>query len=172
MRPESGQTTSIWMDTASVPSFPALSSGIETEVCIVGAGIAGLTTAYLLSKHGRKVTVIDDGQIGSGETSRTTAHLSNEIDDRYVEIARVHGGDGARIAASSHTAAIDFIESFVRENKVDCDFTRLDGYLFLAEGDTEDVLDDELEAARKAGVSVEKINRAPFATFETGPCLR
>ena len=131
MRPESGQTTSIWMDTASVPSFPALSSSVETEVCIVGAGIAGLTTAYLLSKQGRKVMVIDDGQIGGGETSRTTAHLSNEIDDRYFEIERVHGEDGARIAASSHTAAIDFIEAFVREHKVDCDFTRVDGYLFL-----------------------------------------
>ena len=134
MRPDSGQTTSIWMDTASVPGFPALSTSADAEVCIIGAGIAGLTTAYLLSKQGQKVVVIDDGQIGSGETSRTTAHLSNEIDDRYVEIARVHGEEGARIAADSHTSAIDFIESFVREHDVDCDFKRVDGFLFLAEG--------------------------------------
>jgi glycine/D-amino acid oxidase-like deaminating enzyme/nitrite reductase/ring-hydroxylating ferredoxin subunit len=172
MRPDSGQTTSIWMDTASIPSYPALSTSSETEVCIVGAGIAGLTTAYLLAKEGRKVIVIDDGQIGSGETSRTTAHLSNEIDDRYVEIARVHGDEGARIAADSHTAAIDFIETFVREHDVDCDFTRIDGYLFLAEGDTQEQLDDEHHAARNAGVSVEKVDRAPLASFDTGPCLR
>ncbi len=172
MRPDSGQTTSIWMDTVSVPSYPALTDNVTTGACVVGAGIAGLTTAYLLSRQGQKVIVIDDGQIGSGETSRTTAHLSNEVDDRYVEIKRVHGEDGARIAAASHTAAIDFIESFVREHNVDCDFTRLDGYLFLAEGDTPDVLDEEYEAARNAGVDVEKVDRAPFATFETGPCLR
>ena len=73
MHPDSGQTTSIWMDTASVPSYPALSSSIETGVCIIGAGIAGLTTAYLLATQGQRVIVIDDGQIGSGETSRTTA---------------------------------------------------------------------------------------------------
>jgi len=172
MRPDSGQTTSIWMDSASVPGFPALSTSADADVCIIGAGIAGLTTAYLLSREGQKVIVIDDGQIGSGETSRTTAHLSNEIDDRYVEIARVHGDEGARIAADSHTAAIDFIESFVREHDVDCDFRRVDGYLFLADGDTQDVLDDEYEAASKAGVSVEKVDRAPLASFDTGPCLR
>jgi glycine/D-amino acid oxidase-like deaminating enzyme len=172
MRPDSGQTTSIWMDTASVPGFPPLSTSTTADVCVIGAGIAGLTTAYLLSKQGLKVAVIDDGQIGSGETSRTTAHLSNEIDDRYVEIARVHGEEGARIAADSHTAAIDFIESFVREHRVECDFKRIDGYLFLAEGDTEDILEDEYDAASKAGVAVEKVDRAPLATFETGPCLR
>ncbi|MDB4911174.1 MAG: puuB, partial [Gemmatimonadetes bacterium] len=172
MHPDSGQTTSLWMDTASVPSYPALTDSADTGVCIVGAGIAGLTTAYLLAKQGQKVIVIDDGQIGSGETSRTTAHLSNEIDDRYVEIARVHGEDGARIAADSHTAAIAFIESFVSDHKVECDFTRLDGYLFLAEGDTPDVLDEEHEAASRAGVDVEKVDRAPLSTYDTGPCLR
>ncbi|HEV7704292.1 MAG TPA: FAD-dependent oxidoreductase [Gemmatimonadaceae bacterium] len=172
MHPDSGQTTSLWMDSASVPSYPALTDNAESEVCIIGAGIAGLTTAYLLALEGQKVIVIDDGQIGSGETSRTTAHLSNEIDDRYVEIARVHGDEGARIAAASHTAAIDFIEQFVRTNDVECDFKRLDGFLFLAEGDTPDVLDEEHDAARLAGIVVEKVERAPIASFDTGQCLR
>jgi len=172
MHPDSGQTTSLWMDSVSIPSYPALTDGADTEVCIIGAGIAGLTTAYLLAREGRQVIVIDDGQIGSGETSRTTAHLSNEIDDGYVEIARVHGSEGARIAAASHTAAIEFIEQFVRANNVDCGFTRVDGFLFLAEGDSTDVLDAELDAARLAGLVVEKVARAPLASFDTGECLR
>lgn len=172
VHPDSGQTTSLWMDSASVPSYPALTDNADTEVCIIGAGIAGLTTAYLLALEGRKVIVIDDGQIGSGETSRTTAHLSNEIDDRYVEVERVHGEENARLAAESHTAAIDFIESFVLDTNVDCDFKRVDGYLFLSEGDTPDVLDDEHDAARRAGIEVEKVDRAPISSFDTGPCLR
>ncbi|MBA2685319.1 MAG: FAD-binding oxidoreductase, partial [Gemmatimonadaceae bacterium] len=122
------------MDTASIPGYPALTDNADCEVCIVGAGIAGLTTAYLLALEGQRVIVVDDGQIGSGESSRTTAHLSNEIDDRYVEVARVHGEENARIAAASHTEAIAFIEEFVRDAKVDCDFKRIDGYLFLSEG--------------------------------------
>jgi glycine/D-amino acid oxidase-like deaminating enzyme/nitrite reductase/ring-hydroxylating ferredoxin subunit len=160
------------MDSASVPSYPALTDNADSEVCIIGAGIAGLTTAYLLALEGQKVLVIDDGQIGSGETSRTTAHLSSEIDDSYVEIARVFGSEGARIAAASHIAAIDFIEEFVRANSVDCGFTRLDGFLFLAEGDTSDVLDAEHDAARLAGLVVEKVARAPIASYDTGECLR
>lgn len=172
MQPDSGRTTSLWMDTASTPVYPSITESASTDACIIGAGIAGLTTAYLLASTGMQVIVVDDGQVGSGETSRTTAHLSNEIDDRYVEVARVHGDDGARIAADSHTKAIEFIERFVRDNDVDCDFARVDGYLFLHEGDTQEILDTELEAARRAGVSVERVSNAPLPTFDTGPCLR
>ena len=172
MNPDSGRTTSLWMDSASLPVYPALTENASTDVCVIGAGIAGLTTAYLLASEGTQVIVVDDGQVGSGETSRTTAHLSNEIDDRYVEVARVHGEDGARIAADSHTRAIDFIERFVRDNDVECDFARLDGYLFLCEGDTHEILDSELAAARRAGVIVESVNNAPLPIFDTGPCLR
>jgi glycine/D-amino acid oxidase-like deaminating enzyme/nitrite reductase/ring-hydroxylating ferredoxin subunit len=172
MQPNSGQTNSLWMDSVSLPSYPALTDSADCEACIIGAGIAGLTTAYLLALEGRRVIVIDDGQIGSGETSRTTAHLSNEIDDRYVGVARVHGSEGARIAAASHTAAIDFIEAFAHDNGIDCDFARIDGYLFLAEDQTQDVLEDEHDAARLAGIAVEKVARAPISTFDTGPCLR
>lgn len=82
----SGATTSIWMANTDIPSRPALTKDISADVCIVGAGIAGLTTAYLLAKECRSVVVLDDGPIASGETSRTTAHLASALDDRYYEI--------------------------------------------------------------------------------------
>ena len=69
-----------------------------TDVCIVGAGIAGISTAYLLAREGLSVIVLNDGPIGGGETGRTTAHLSNAIDDRYVEIERIHGRRRARLS--------------------------------------------------------------------------
>src|SRR5947207_3106119 len=84
----SARTTSIWLRTAPVPDMPALETDTVADVCVIGAGIAGLTTAYLLAREAKRVIVLDDGAIGSGETGRTTAHLSNEIDDRYVEIER------------------------------------------------------------------------------------
>jgi flavin-dependent dehydrogenase len=74
------------MATANTPSQSPLKESIRTDVCIIGAGIAGLTTAYLLAREGRSVVVLDDGVIGGGMTGRTTAHLSNAYDDRYVEI--------------------------------------------------------------------------------------
>ena len=173
MKNGSGSTLSVWMATADVPTEPPLMDDSRAEVCIIGAGIAGLTTGYLLTRASKKVIVLDDGVIASGETSRTTAHLSNAIDDRYFEIERLHGEKGARLAYESHTAAIDLIEAVVKEENIDCDFTRLDGYLFVPPGESTEVLDRELRAAHRAGFTdVEFVLRAPLASFDTGRCLR
>jgi hypothetical protein len=77
-----GATLSIWQDTVDLPRFPKLTRSGSTQVCVVGAGIAGMTTAYLLAREGRKVVVLDDGPIAGGETGRTTAHLTYAMDDR------------------------------------------------------------------------------------------
>ncbi|HXG70483.1 MAG TPA: FAD-dependent oxidoreductase, partial [Gemmatimonadaceae bacterium] len=74
MKSDSGQTTSVWMGTTDVPEFLPLDRDLRANVCVIGAGIAGMTTAYLLARAGRAVVVIDDGPVGGGETSRTTAH--------------------------------------------------------------------------------------------------
>lgn len=173
MKPEGGHTTSLWMATADVPQYASLGEDTTTDICIVGAGIAGLTTAYLLVCAGKSVVVLDDGPICGGETSRTTAHLSNVIDDGYTEMERLHGEEGARIAFESHGAAIDMIEHIVLKENIDCDFGRLDGYLFLTPDDTPDTLDKELAAAQRAGHSAaEQLENAPLDGFDTGPCLR
>src|SRR5688572_7329333 len=99
MQSHSGKNESIWMKTASVPAFPALEQDLVCDVCIVGAGIAGLSTAYLLSREGKSVVVLDDGQIAAGETERTTAHLTNAYDDRYFEMEKLHGEHGAQLLA-------------------------------------------------------------------------
>src|ERR671919_2837994 len=96
------------------------SSGEVVDVIIVGGGIAGMTTAYLLSKSGKKVVVVEDGYIGSGETGRTTAHITHALDDRYYNLEQKQGLDGLHIAADSHTAAINRIESIVKEENIDC----------------------------------------------------
>src|SRR6478735_11131554 len=105
---------SIWPESEENSPYSAIPDDAMTDVCIVGAGIAGITTAYFLAREGLSVIVLDDGPIGGGETGRTTAHLSNAIDDRYVEIERIHGREGARMTAESHTAAINHIEAIAR----------------------------------------------------------
>ena len=173
MKSDSGSTTSLWMATADVPSHPALTKSLRADVCVVGAGISGITTAYLLGKAGKKVVVIDDGPIGGGETGRTTAHITAALDDRYHEIERLHGEEGARVAASSHTAAINRIDAIVREEGIVCGFERVDGYLFLGGDSEESELDVELAACHRAGlVDVTRLVRAPLEAFDTGPCLR
>lgn len=173
MKTDNGQTTSVWMQTADMPEGLQLGADAQADVVVVGAGIAGLTTAYLLTKEGKRVVVLDDGPAAGGETCRTTAHLSNALDDRYHELEKLHGERGARLAAESHSAAIDQIESIVNAENIDCDFTRLDGYLFVPPGDDPAQLGDELRAAHRAGLTeVEHVERAPLDSFDTGPALR
>ena len=173
MRSDSGSTTSVWMATADAPSLPRVTQDLRTNVCIIGAGIAGLTTAYMLARAGRAVVVIDDGPVGGGETGRTTAHITAALDDRYYEIEKLHGSDGARIAAESHKTAIDRVESIASQEDIDCDFERVDGYLFLGGDDKRDVLERELDATHKAGLhETEIVERAPISFWDTGPALR
>ena len=127
-------TQSIWMSSSVESALRPLDRSLETDVCVVGAGIAGLSTAYSLSCEGKSVVVLDDGPIGGGMTERTTAHLSNVIDDGYVTIERLHGEQGARLAADSHMAAINRIETIVATERFACDFERVDGFLFPAPG--------------------------------------
>src|SRR6476659_8212410 len=173
MHSDSGHTTSVWMGTTEVPQFQPITQDVRANVCVIGAGIAGMTTAYLLARAGRAVVLIDDGPIGGGETGRTTAHITAALDDRYHEIEKLHGEEGARYAAESHTAAINRIESIASLEDIDCDFERVDGYLFLGGDDNRKVLEDELKAAHRAGLSdVELLDRAPIKSFDTGPALR
>ena len=88
MQPTSGTTVSVWLATVDVPSFAPLKANAVADVCIIGAGIAGLTTAYLLAQEGKAVVVLDDGPIGGGMSGRTTAYLSNALDDRFYELER------------------------------------------------------------------------------------
>lgn len=171
MQSDSGKTVSPWYPAVEMPATAALNQDITVDVCVVGAGISGLTTAYLLAREGRKVAVLDDGPIGGGETGRTTAHIVNALDDRYYEIERLHGSRGARLAAESHTAAIDKVEEIVATEKIGCEFQRLDGYLYEPkDGDPRD-LETERDACERAGLKVELVTRAP-APFETGPALK
>ena len=163
---------SVWSATARLPECGPLRENVHADVCIVGGGIAGLSTAYQLAKAGRSVAVLDDGPLASGMTRMTTGHLTNMLDDRYFELEKLHGEEAIRVAADSHGAAIERIDEIVRDEAIDCDFTRLDGYLFLAEGDKRETLERELDAAHRAGLGeVELLARAPF-DWDTGPCLR
>src|SRR5918993_3437176 len=168
----SGRQESVWLRTESQPVFAQLSVNTSTDVCVIGGGLAGLTTAYLLARDGASVLLLEDGFIGSGETGRTTAHLSNVIDDRYTEIERLHGEDGARIVAESHSAAISRIEQTIQEERMQCDFRRLDGYLILSPEQEETVLTDELAAAHRAGLAkAELLKESPLSQVHR-PCLR
>lgn len=172
MRAESGHTRSLWHATIGDLRRTPLEGEARADVCVVGAGIAGMMTAYLLARAGKRVIVLDDGPIGGGETGRTTAHLSDALDDRYTELERMHGGAGARLAASSHRAAIQRIAEIADTESIACDFAWVDGYLFPGQQTGPNGLTEEMEAARRAGVAVEMVVDAPYSPFGGSRALR
>ena len=167
-----GATLSFWMTSAAMPPFARLPGPAEADVCVIGGGIAGLTTAYLLSREGQRVVLLEAMDVlGGGETGRTTAHFMPP-DDRFFQIAKSFGTDAARKVARSFHAAADLAEEIARTEAPDCEFERLDGYLYWLPGQDPQVLDKELAAARDAGVAIEQLPRVPGLAFDTGKCLR
>jgi glycine/D-amino acid oxidase-like deaminating enzyme/nitrite reductase/ring-hydroxylating ferredoxin subunit len=170
--PEDGASRSAWTDRPPALETEPLGGPCEAEVCVIGAGIAGVSTAYQLAKDGRSVVLLDDGAVGGGQTHRTTAHLASVLDDRFRHLERLHGGERTRLAAASHAVAIDAIEKNVHEEGIECGFERVDGYLLLGEGDTASSLDDELAAAQRAGLADARREERPPLPDLRGPCLR
>jgi glycine/D-amino acid oxidase-like deaminating enzyme/nitrite reductase/ring-hydroxylating ferredoxin subunit len=168
----SGTNISYWLDSVEPIRFSPLKENQKTDVVIVGGGIAGLSIAYCLVKAGKEVIVVDDGFIGSGETGRTTAHIVNALDDRYAEIEHLLGEEKCKLAAHSHTEAINFIERVVQEEEINCDFMRLDGYLFLHPTDKPKTIEDEYVATNKYGIRTERVEGVPGIPDEKGLCLQ
>lgn len=166
------RSLSPWMEELPAIEAPPLAADEECDVVVIGSGIAGLSTAYELSRLGRDVVVIDRGRIGAGMTARTTAHLATELDDFYSELIKVRGEDEARLHYDSQVAAVNRIEAICRDEKIEADFRRLDGYLIPTEEGTLADLQEEYEACRKIGVEVEWADRAPIPGLDSGRCLR
>jgi len=156
MEIDCAKTLSVWTDTFKVSEFDSLKENMEADVCIVGAGISGITCAYLLAAAGKKVIVLDDGIIGGGETGNTTAHITSVIDDRFSRMEKIHGKEGAQIASQSQRAAVYEIEKIIKKENILCDFKKVDGYLFFGADDT--LFIDEHEAAMRVGMEVEISN--------------
>lgn len=173
MEKNDGQnSTSYWLASVEPLIFSPLVENIKTDVVIVGGGIAGLSVAYTLSKNGKRVVVLERDFIGSGETGNTTAHIVNALDDRYSVLEQMFDEDDVRLAAQSHTMAINYIERIILDEGIECDFKRLDGYLFLHPSDKIETLEEEYEASRRAGISTELIEHIPGIHLEQGPCLK
>lgn len=166
----SGNTISVWISKTKPLKFSPLKKDISVETVVIGGGISGLTTAYMLATSGKKVAVIEDGYLGSGETGRTTAHISYVFDRDYSELLKVHGQEKTKVAVESHKSAIDMIESITKKENIDCNFERVDGYLFSHDNDRE-YLKEELKALYSLNFHEVKLVESPLDFHKLGKCL-
>lgn len=171
MSTTSTPTQSVWDFESSDRGARPLSKDTTTDVCVVGAGIAGLTAAYHLASVGRSVLVLDGcDATGGGETMFTTAHLAWVFDDRFARVSSIRGDETTRLAAESHRDAVLLIGETARREKIDCEYKPVEAYLFPG-ADGPASLDEETEALRRLGLPFERLDRPPTAGL-SGPCLR
>lgn len=163
---------SLWMDVEVMPAAGSLPGDIECDVAIIGSGIAGISTAYELCRRGKSVAILDRGPIAGGMTSRTSAHLAPLCDDLVSEMTKIKGQDATKLFCDSQAAAVDRIEQIQESEGIDCDFRRLEGYLFQGRDMPADIIDQELEAVRAVGAPVHRLVGVPFNGCETRHVLR
>ena len=167
-----GESVSVWFKNSSMPSFSTLNEDLSVDVCIIGGGIAGLTTAYLLMKEGKKVCVLESSQLASGQTGRTTAQFVNPLDNRFYDLERFHGEEGLKLIINSHSSAIRKVEEIVKHEMIECNLDKVSGFLFSLDKKDDEILEKEYETLHKAGlVNVERLAFSPFLNFNIGASL-
>ncbi len=152
---------SIW-EGSNPPGFSPLEQNITTQVCVVGGGIAGVSAAYQLAKRGFKVTLIEAFQLASGQTDRTTAHLTTQLEEQFLELVKMHGKESTRLFHEAHRSAIQTIETICETENISCDFKRLNGYLFRGENFSEKNLLEEKKAAHECGIELDFVAETPL----------
>ncbi|AMV17252.1 FAD-dependent oxidoreductase [Planctomyces sp. SH-PL14] len=157
------ESSSLWME-GHQPRFEAASQPQTFDVAIVGGGITGLTAGYFLKQSGKKVCVIEKGQIGGGETGHTSAHLAYPIDLRPTELSRTFGKDGLRLTLEAGVTAIDAIETIVMDLGIDCGFQRVPGFLHASLKEARDetaALKADFELVKELGFPVRFLPQGP-----------
>ena len=152
-----------WLETDSTSELAPLAEDVETQVVVIGAGMAGLCTAWYLAAAGMDVVVLEARRMGLGVSGHTTAKVSALHDTRYASIASRMGQQAARAYALSQQEAVDSIERISREQGIDCAFVRLPAHAFTRQDSQVSTLQAEAEAAAQAGLA------ASFVTTTTLP---
>lgn len=156
-----------WKNVERTSFHPALKENISADVVIVGAGLAGVLTAYKLAKEGKSVVVLEKKKIGSGATEYTTAFITQDIDTDLVELEKMFGSDQARMIWESHGAAISELEKTVIGEIIDCEFKRCSSHVYTMQADGIKGLEEEVETAKRLGfdVSLHTENKLQFNNF-------
>lgn len=154
--------SSYWIESTTSPGYPELTEDVTTDVVIVGAGIAGLTTAYLLKKAGLNVVVIEKDSVGDGVSGHTTGKVTSQHNMIYSKLQKRLGESKARMYGSANQQALSTIETIITSEKIDCDWRREDSYVYTTNQSTVQSLQDEAAVAASLGLP---------ATFETTTSL-
>lgn len=159
-------TTPNWSTSATFPQYAKLADDAQTDVVVVGAGIIGLTAAFLLAKAGTRVIVLERGRCAATDTGHTSAHVTMVTDARLSDLVNGFGRTHAQAVWDAGLAAIVTIDDIVREHDIDAGFEWVDGYLHAPRGedsgDQAEQLKSEAQLAGELGFDAEYLDSVPL----------
>jgi glycine/D-amino acid oxidase-like deaminating enzyme/nitrite reductase/ring-hydroxylating ferredoxin subunit len=165
MAAKSTRTTPYWTTSGTFPTFAKLAEDLVTDVVVVGAGVTGLSAAYLLAKSGKQVVVLERDRCAMTDTGHTSAHLTMVTDTRITELVKRFGRNHAQAVWDAGLAAIATIDDVVREHAIDAGFSRVDGFLHAPpDGETKEAerLQEDARLAGDLGFDAEYVEAVPF----------
>ena len=131
-------------------------------MAIVGGGITGITSAYLLANEGLKVAILEADQLMNGTTGHTTAKITAQHDLIYDEFITNIGRSKARLYYEANIEALDFIKNTIEEHKIDCDFSMEDAYLYSTTDEYAEKIKKEAKAYEKLSIAGELVETIPL----------
>ena len=163
--------TPYWIASTDYKSFDQLNEDINVDVVVVGGGITGISTGYLLSKEGQKVAIIEADKILHGTTAHTTAKVTAQHDLIYDELIQHIGIENARLYYDANTEALDFIRNTIKEKEIECDFSEQDAYIFTNSDQYVSKLQTEFEAYQTLGINGDFLEKLPTENLSTKAAL-
>ena len=158
----SGRPISVWLDTTPETNYKSLPGDIETETLVIGAGIAGLTTAMLLVEEGKEIVLIDSKRIARDVTGNTTAKITSLHGLIYKKLIEKHGESKARLYGEAQQAGLEKIVEIIEKKKIDADLTREPAYTYTEKTENIEKLREEAKAAKKLGLPASFVRETPF----------
>ncbi|MDQ4126045.1 MAG: FAD-binding oxidoreductase, partial [Actinomycetota bacterium] len=166
-----GHNRSFWVESTPDKSFQPLTADLTVECCVIGAGITGLTTAYLLQRAGMKVAVIEMDGIARGVSGYTTAKVTSLQGTVYSQIESKHGREAALLYAASNEAALAQVRALVEELSIACDLETRSNYTYCEDPSDVSKIEQEAEAASRAGLPVELVHETDLP-FDVAAAVR
>lgn len=159
--------SSYWISSTEQTNYPTLQEDMDIDVAIVGGGMVGIATAYMLQKSGVKVAIYESDRLACATSGHTTAKLTSQHGLIYNEILRDFGIDKAQHYATSNEWAISFVKDTVSELSIDCDFIEQNAYIYTQDNAYLNHIQEEVLAAKKVGIDAdfEGELKLPFSTL-------
>ena len=148
---------SLWLDNIDNDSYPKLDSNLDVDILIIGGGITGISTLYHLINSNLKVCLVERNKIGEGITARTTGKLTYLQGNIYSKIKKMYSFNVARKYYEAQKDGIELVKNIIKNNNIECDFTRQRSFLFASVFKDIDALKQEKELIEKFGEKVSEI---------------